>query len=141
MRTRFWLSRGPHSQCRILFLNREDPRHLLLRLSRARETTHGHHANCELGEGRHGLSTVSHHEERESALPGMVGLEEARIRTLIGTRQICHWASVCSDSQETEPGRGTTVACFPSSSPVPREIHQESTSHPTSTPSWILFKN
>lgn len=47
----------------------------------------------------------------------------------------------CSDSQETEPGRGTTVACFPSSSPVPREIHQESTSHPTSTPSWILFKN
>lgn len=94
MRTRFWLSRGPHSQCRILFLNTEDPRHLLLRLSRARETTHGHHANCELGEGRHGLSTVSHHEERESALPGMVGLKEARIRTLIGTRQICHWASV-----------------------------------------------
>lgn len=68
MRTRFWFSRGSHSQCCILFLNREDPQHLLLRFSRTRETTHGHHANCELGEGRHGLSTVSHHEERESLL-------------------------------------------------------------------------
>lgn len=86
------------------------------------------------------------------ALQCMVGLEEAspevpllhteaRIRTLIGRSQICHWASVCSDSQETGPGRGAIVACFPSSSLVPREIHHESTSHPTSTPSWILFKN